>query len=121
MWEVFGGAASAGAPMSGPAFSVEKRSQKAEDEKVVAQREEDAVRTVALLRLNNELQASIKQSRAEIAEAVGAALPISQLELENQLLEQRNALVLQGASEEQIELEQNKAIAQSKSASVQKH
>jgi tape measure domain-containing protein len=119
MWEIFGGAASAGAPMSGPAFSVEKRSQKAEDEQVVAQREEDAVRTVALLRLNNELQASIKQSRAEIAEAVGAALPISQLELENQLLEQRNALVLQGASEEQIELEQNKAIAQSKSASVQ--
>jgi hypothetical protein len=119
MWEIFGGAASAGAPMSGPAFSVEKRSQKAEDEQVVAQREEDAVRTVALLRLNNELQASIKQSRAEIAEAVGAALPTSQLELENQLLEQRNALVLQGASEEQIELEQNKAIAQSKSASVQ--
>jgi tape measure domain-containing protein len=119
MWEIFGGAASAGAPMSGPAFSVEKRSQKAEDEQVVAQREEDAVRNVALLRLNNELQASIKQSRAEIAEAVGAALPTSQLELENQLLEQRNALVLQGASEEQIELEQNKAIAQSKSASVQ--
>jgi tape measure domain-containing protein len=118
----FGGSmANVGAvgPMSGPAFSVEKRSQKAEDEQVVAQREEDAVRTVALLRLNNELQASIKQSRAEIAEAVGAALPISQLELENQLLEQRNALVLQGASEEQIELEQNKAIAQSKSASVQ--
>jgi tape measure domain-containing protein len=107
------------APLSGPAFSVEKRSQKAEDEQVVAQREEDAVRNVALLRLNNELQASIKQSRAEIAEAVGAALPTSQLELENQLLEQRNALVLQGASEEQIELEQNKAIAQSKSASVQ--
>jgi tape measure domain-containing protein len=118
----FGGSmANVGAvgPMSGPAFSVEKRSQKAEDEQVVAQREEDAVRTVALLRLNHELQASIKQSRAEIAEAVGAALPISQLELENQLLEQRNALVLQGASEEQIELEQNKAIAQSKSASVQ--
>jgi tape measure domain-containing protein len=117
--EGIGSSGVTGTPMSGPAFSVEKRSQKAEDEQVVAQREEDAVRTVALLRLNNELQASIKQSRAEIAEAVGAALPISQLELENQLLEQRNALVLQGASEEQIELEQNKAIAQSKSASVQ--
>jgi tape measure domain-containing protein len=110
----FGGSmANVGAvgPMSGPAFSVEKRAQSAEDEQIIAQSEEDATRIVTLARLNNELQVAMQQARVDIAQAIGTALPVEQLRLENELLAKRTELLLQGVPEEVVEGEEKRLTA----------
>jgi tape measure domain-containing protein len=118
LWEIFGGAG-ANAPMSGPAFSMQRREQNTEFGVEEAQAEEKALKEIELRRLQNDLLKDVRATAIEVADAIGQVLPLEQLRLENQLLEQRNALLLQGAPDEIIEATERLTIAKAKSASIE--
>ena len=114
-----GAAGTAAAPLSGPAFSVEKRAQNAEDDLGIARKEEEVAGIVALMELNNELQRATQQARVDIAQAIGATLPVEQLRLENELLAKRTDLMLQGVPDEVIEGEEKRLMALRQSEGLQ--
>lgn len=115
-----GGTSTRGAmPASGPAFSMQRREQGAEFGVEEAQAEEKALKQVELTRLQNDLLKDVRTTAIEVSDAVGQALPLEQLTLENQLLKDRNALMLQGAPEEFIQATEKLTIAKAKSASIE--
>jgi hypothetical protein len=97
-----GGAA--GAPVSSPAFSVEKRGESAKQDLQTTQAQSAAsVKIVTQKSINELLQADI-ETRNAIAAAMEASFPIEQQKLDNQLDEFRIGLQLQGLSDERIDL-----------------
>ena len=108
-----------GAPMSGPVFSMQRREQGAEFGVEEAQAEEKALKQVELTRLQNDLLKDLRTTAIEVSDAIGQVLPLEQLTLENQLLGERNALMLQGAPEEFIQATEKLTITKAKSASLE--
>lgn len=107
-------------PVSGTAFSIEKREEAAANELVIATRQQEISQAATLVDLYNKLSVASEGLRVSFAEAIGTALPVSQMQLENDLLEQRNQLLLAGASEEEVEVQMRRSKAIAQTNSIQK-
>jgi tape measure domain-containing protein len=94
---------SAGMPMSGPSFSMEKREQDIEFSVEQAEEERKVKTAMADLELMNRLLEEGRNVSLAIGEAIGQTLPVEQLKLDNQVLTERNRLILEGAPAEAIE------------------
>ena len=94
---------SAGMPMSGPSFSMEKREQDIDFSVEQAEEERKVKTAMADLELMNRLLEEGRNVSLAIGEAIGQALPVEQLKLDNQVLAERNRLILEGAPAEAIE------------------
>lgn len=106
-------------PISGTAFATEKREEAAARDLVISKQEDEITKATTLAELHSKLSLATKEASAQIAEAIGTAMPVSQMTLENNLLEQRNKLLLQGASDETIEREEKLAKAKANLLSIQ--
>ncbi len=91
------------APSSGPAFSMEKREQEQEFSVEQAEAEQKAKTNMANLELGNKLLEEARSASLAIGESIGQAFPTEQLKLDNQVLAERNRLVLEGTPSEVIE------------------
>lgn len=100
--------------MSGTAFSTERREEAAANELIIATRQQEIDQGTTLVDLYNKLTLASENLRASFAQAIGTALPVSQMQLDNDLLEERNRLLLSGATDEEVEaqMKRSKAIAQ---------
>jgi tape measure domain-containing protein len=91
------------APASGPAFSMVKREQEQEFSVEQAEAEQKAKTNMANLELGNKLLEEARSASLAIGESIGQAFPTEQLKLDNQVLAERNRLVLEGTPSEVIE------------------
>jgi hypothetical protein len=109
----------AGAPMSGPAFSMAKREQSIEFNVEEAEAEQKALVERLLSSTIAELTKAREAARTAVAEIVGEVMPVEQLKLENDLLARRGQLMLQAVPDEVIEFEENRAKALAQTEQIQ--
>ncbi|MGA1295913.1 MAG: hypothetical protein ACO3X1_11405 [Burkholderiaceae bacterium] len=104
MRQLLGGQISSAAPVSGTAFSIEKREEAAKRDLQVAQAQSAADLEVAQKKLLNDLLKVEADQKVLIAQAMERALPMEEQRLENMLSETRLAAQLQGLSDSQVDL-----------------
>ena len=98
-----GTALGAPVPASGPVFSMAKREQGIEFNVEEAQAEQKVKTAIADFQLMNKVLEEARNALLAIGEAIGQALPTEQIKLDNQVLAERNRLILAGVPSEAIE------------------
>lgn len=107
------------APMSGPSFSMEKREQGIGFNVEEAQAEQKVKTAIADLQLMNKVLEEARNASLAIGEAIGQALPTEQIKLDNQVLAERNRLILAGIPSEAIESAERLTRARGNYASIE--
>ncbi len=107
------------ASMSGPSFSMEKREQGIEFNVEGAQAEQKVKTAIADLQLMNKVLEEARNASLAIGEAIGQALPTEQIKLDNQVLAERNRLILAGVPSEAIESAERLTRARGNYASIE--
>jgi tape measure domain-containing protein len=108
-----------GGALSGTAFSMARREQKTELSVEAAEAEQAELARRLLSTTETEFSKARDAARVAVAEMLGTVMPVEQLKLENQLLEERGRLMLQSIPEEVIQMEEDRFKAMAKGQQIQ--
>jgi tape measure domain-containing protein len=108
-----------GGVLSGTAFSMARREQKTELSVEAAEAEQAELARRLLSTTETEFSKARDAARVAVAEMLGTVMPVEQLKLENQLLEERGRLMLQSIPEEVIQMEEDRFKAMAKGQQIQ--
>jgi tape measure domain-containing protein len=107
-----------GGALSGTAFSMARREQKTELSVEAAEAEQAELARRLLSTTETEFSKARDAARVAVAEMLGTVMPVEQLKLENQLLEERGRLMLQSIPEEVIQMEEDRFKAMAKGQQI---